>query len=272
MFVAPRTRIPSLSFPTPERRTECLNKVLVVLLGSELGLSSSSSCSPCIWTRNSVLILRAASLSFSLLEPHRESTSSMKMIDGLCSRAKLNRFFTSLEREKQQMVSVSFSYSISSRNGLGSHFSLSPNHLDTRSEEEMEKKVELLASVATALARYDFPVPGGPKRRIPRQGVRFPTHTDTVLLNTVHTGGLKMVLSYKPVNRWGNLMGRMTASFKASLAPSSPATSSHLMFGFSMTMAPVGILYISYFIYNFLKLPVNLLNNSCFNTNFNLCC
>lgn len=33
------------------------------------------------------------------------------------------------------------------------HFSLSPSHLDTRSEEETEKKVELLASVATALAR-----------------------------------------------------------------------------------------------------------------------
>ena len=33
------------------------------------------------------------------------------------------------------------------------HFSLSPSHLDTRSDEEMEKKVELLASVATALAR-----------------------------------------------------------------------------------------------------------------------
>lgn len=59
---------------------------------------STSWCSPCIWTRNSVLILRAASLSFSLLEPQRESISSMKMIDGLCSRAKVNRFFTSLER------------------------------------------------------------------------------------------------------------------------------------------------------------------------------
>lgn len=33
------------------------------------------------------------------------------------------------------------------------YFSLSPSHLDTRSEEEMEKKVELLASVATALAK-----------------------------------------------------------------------------------------------------------------------
>lgn len=42
------------------------------------------------------MILRAASLSFSLLEPQRESISSMKMIDGLCSRARANRFFTSL--------------------------------------------------------------------------------------------------------------------------------------------------------------------------------
>jgi len=41
-----------------------------------------------------------------------------------------------------------------------------------------------------------------------------------------------------PVNRWGNLIGRMTASFSASLAPSKPATSSHLMFGFSIIIAP----------------------------------
>ena len=36
---------------------------------------------------------------------------------------------------------------------------LSPSHLDTRSELETEKNVELLASVATALARKDLPVP-----------------------------------------------------------------------------------------------------------------
>ena len=36
---------------------------------------------------------------------------------------------------------------------------LSPNHLDTRSELETEKKVELLASVATAFAKKDLPVP-----------------------------------------------------------------------------------------------------------------
>ena len=40
------------------------------------------------------------------------------------------------------------------------YFSLSPCHLETRSEEETLKNVES-ASVATAFARYDFPVPGG---------------------------------------------------------------------------------------------------------------
>lgn len=33
------------------------------------------------------------------------------------------------------------------------YFSLSPNHFDTRSEEDTEKKVELFASVATAFAK-----------------------------------------------------------------------------------------------------------------------
>ena len=41
------------------------------------------------------------------------------------------------------------------------HFSDSPSHLDTRSDDETEKNVELFASVATALAKNDFPVPGG---------------------------------------------------------------------------------------------------------------
>lgn len=33
------------------------------------------------------------------------------------------------------------------------YFSLSPSHLDIRSEDDTEKKVELFASVATALAK-----------------------------------------------------------------------------------------------------------------------
>jgi hypothetical protein len=54
------------------------------------------------------------------------------------------------------------------------NFSDSPSHFDTKSDEDTEKKVEFEASVATALAMNDFPVPGGPKRRIPRHGFRLP--------------------------------------------------------------------------------------------------
>jgi len=41
-----------------------------------------------------------------------------------------------------------------------------------------------------------------------------------------------------PVNRWGNLMGNITASFNDALAPSRPATSSHLTCGLSDKIAP----------------------------------
>ena len=39
--------------------------------------------------------------------------------------------------------------------------SLSPSHLEMTSADEMLKNVELSASVATACARLDLPVPGG---------------------------------------------------------------------------------------------------------------
>ncbi len=53
-------------------------------------------------------------------------------------------------------------------------FSDSPCHLDMMSALETEKNVAWLASVATALARWDLPVPGGPYRRMPFQGSRGP--------------------------------------------------------------------------------------------------
>lgn len=59
----------------------------------------------------------------------------MNMILGLCVLANSNKFLT--------------------------NFSDSPSHLDTKSEDDTEKNVELFASVATAFAKYDFPVPGG---------------------------------------------------------------------------------------------------------------
>ena len=73
------------------------------------------------------MILLADSDSLSDLLLVRESISSMKMMLGFCSLAISNKFLT--------------------------NFSLSPNHLDTRSLLDTEKKVELFASVATALAR-----------------------------------------------------------------------------------------------------------------------
>lgn len=78
---------------------------------------------------------RADSDSLSERDEHKESISSMKIILGLCSLASSNKFLT--------------------------NFSDSPSHFETKSEEETEKNVELFASVATAFAKYDLPVPGG---------------------------------------------------------------------------------------------------------------
>mmetsp|Transcript_57283 Transcript_57283/g.165988 ORF Transcript_57283/g.165988 Transcript_57283/m.165988 type:complete len:280 (+) Transcript_57283:407-1246(+) len=153
----------------------------------------TSNCSrllptPSICAKNSVLIRLAASDSpDSPRAPQSESTSSMKMIAGLLSLAISNKFLTS--------------------------FSLSPIHFDTRSDEEMLKKVAS-ASVAHARARWDLPVPGGPYKRMPCQGSRF------------------------PVNSCGNRVGKITVSCRASFAARSPATSSHLTFGFVVMMAP----------------------------------
>jgi len=66
--------------------------------------------------------------------------------------------------------------------------------------------------VAHALAINVFPVPGGPYKRIPFQGF------------------------LEPVNIYGYLIGRVTASFNAVLAACRPAISSHLTFGFFETI------------------------------------
>ena len=91
----------------------------------------------------------------------------------------------------------------------------SPNHLLTSSAELTEKKVQpTAASVAQAFAKNDFPVPGGPYRRIPRHGF------------------------LSPVNNYGNRTGSTTVSCNAAFACSSPATSLHLTFGLSVIIAP----------------------------------
>ena len=68
--------------------------------------------------------------------------------------------------------------------------------------------------MAHALARNDFPVPGGPYNNIPDQDFLYSS------------------------KKCGNLVGKITASCKEDLASSNPATSDHLIFGFSVTIAP----------------------------------
>ena len=54
-------------------------------------------------------------------------------------------------------------------NSSRTNFSESPLHLEARVDAETLKNV-VLHSVATALARRVFPVPGGPTMRIPWRG------------------------------------------------------------------------------------------------------
>lgn len=178
MLVAPNTKTPVESFPTP----------LIYI---------SSFSKRHTWMRSSVLIRLLASDSPSPLVPVNESISSMKMIAGFCSRAMVKSCLTNLS---------------SAPPWLQTYRSDSPIHLLTRSDDEILKKV-LLASVATAFARKLLPVPGGPYSRIPLHGVLL------------------------PVKSCGNLMGRITASFSASLACARPATSSHATLGDSLIMA-----------------------------------
>lgn len=82
----------------------------------------------------------------------------MKMMLGLFSRARLKSCFTNLYRGSAKAMLVR---GRACETDLCAYRSDSPIHLLTKSDELTEKKV-LFASVATALARYDFPVPGGP--------------------------------------------------------------------------------------------------------------
>lgn len=76
ILVAPRTRIPVSSWPTPKNH-------------------QSGNVIPCIWTKNSVLTLLEASFSLSFLAESIESISSMKIMAGLLSLAILKRAFIS---------------------------------------------------------------------------------------------------------------------------------------------------------------------------------
>mmetsp|Transcript_17107 Transcript_17107/g.40805 ORF Transcript_17107/g.40805 Transcript_17107/m.40805 type:complete len:219 (+) Transcript_17107:841-1497(+) len=102
---------------------------------------------PSNWTKNSVFNRRDASCSPSERAVSRESTSSMKIMEGCRAVATANNARTS--------------------------FSPTPCHLEVRDDAEMEKKVHD-ASVATAFASIVLPVPGGPNNSRPRGGARMP--------------------------------------------------------------------------------------------------
>ncbi|RDX82323.1 hypothetical protein CR513_36902, partial [Mucuna pruriens] len=109
---------------------------------------------------------------------HRESISSMNIVLGAYALARSNKHRTIR--------------------------SLSPRHLEAKVAEDTLKKV-VPHSVATALARSVFPVPGGPNMRTPFHGLLIPCKDR----NSIHKGST-------------------TASSRSLFASVSPATSSHL--------------------------------------------
>ena len=103
--------------------------------------------------------------------PASESISSMKIVEGAWKRAisKSNR--TCDQRDK-----VVVTWWLRPRgDGYTARtiFSESPLHLEARVDEVSEKK-EVPHSVATALAKSVFPVPGGPNMSTPFHGLRIP--------------------------------------------------------------------------------------------------
>ena len=109
---------------------------------------------------------------------------------------------------------ILYFYSLAILNNVLIDLADSPTNFDIKSEELTEKKVAS-AYVAHAFAKNVLPVPGGPYKRIPFQGFLNPTKIS------------------------GNLVGSIIASCNCFLAYSRPATSSHLTFGFSVTIAPL---------------------------------
>ena len=142
---------------------------------------------PSIWVKNSVFTFLVASFSLSLHAETIESISSTKIIECLLFLALLKILLTC--------------------------FSESPTYLDIMSAELTEKNTAL-DSVAQALARNVFPVPGGPYNKTPFHSF------------------------LAPINIEGNLSGTRTDTINYSLAYSSPAMSSHLTLGLSYSIVP----------------------------------
>jgi len=108
IFVAPRTRTPLGSLPTPFKGQQLGHKTRN---WSGRARGYLSGFGTFIWTRNSVLTLLDASLSPSPLVPHIASTSSIKIIEGLFCLAIVNSCFTNLPSIVPQNAAFSTSHS-----------------------------------------------------------------------------------------------------------------------------------------------------------------
>mmetsp|Transcript_34740 Transcript_34740/g.121167 ORF Transcript_34740/g.121167 Transcript_34740/m.121167 type:complete len:243 (-) Transcript_34740:31-759(-) len=142
MFVAPSTRRPSTRVWTP-----------------------------CIWTRNSVLILREASFSLEDLCESKESTSSMKTTAG--------------------------SRKLATQKSVRTSFSDSPIHFDMREEAEIEKNVAPLED-AIALPINVLPVPGGPNKSMPRGTARKPVKSSGLCIGQMTISVMLRLASSSP--------------------------------------------------------------------------
>nr|GMD93271.1 predicted protein [Ipomoea batatas] len=99
------------------------------------------------------------------------SNSVFKRLLASCSLRASPRWLMIASISSRNMVEGA--WCLASSNNTLINFSESPRHLLTTDDAEILKNV-VLHSVATALASMTFPVPGGPKRRIPFHGERRP--------------------------------------------------------------------------------------------------
>mmetsp|Transcript_32427 Transcript_32427/g.47307 ORF Transcript_32427/g.47307 Transcript_32427/m.47307 type:complete len:242 (-) Transcript_32427:256-981(-) len=179
-----------------QRRRSAPSMAHGMLVAHSTSSLSTELPKPSIWTSNSVLIRRPDSESESEREVAIESISSMKMIDGLLSRA-----------SSKSVLTI---------------FSLSPSHLEVRSAEETDRNVAA-ASVATALARKLLPVPGGPYSMMPLQGLRpEPSNNCGKLIGKITASFSASFACSRPA-----MSSHLTFGFSCTMAPS---TASRILF------------------------------------------
>mmetsp|Transcript_35423 Transcript_35423/g.88608 ORF Transcript_35423/g.88608 Transcript_35423/m.88608 type:complete len:254 (+) Transcript_35423:636-1397(+) len=176
---------------------------ITFLPASSAGSSSSPPrLHPSICTRNSDLTRREASCSPAApRDVHRESISSMKMVEGAWYRARSKRIRTMR--------------------------SDSPRYLDARVEDEILKKV-VPHSVATALASMVLPVPGGPNMSTPFHGRRMPWKYSGIHSGSTTASSSSLLASVSPAmssQRTDGELSRMSLCSPSASSASAPVNS-----------------------------------------------